>query len=200
MKPTLKLALLALLISAACTSCASKGTVALNPSRKVDKSVAIFTPGGFGRGCPINGFIVTARHVVQKRNNAGYYDVWWSDNFGHDGYGYTKGASEGVDGAVILPEKPNKPLQVKTGLPKVGEEVYWFDYDYKNSLATKVHRAQLVRRVGGHLILSEGATEGASGGCIFNSKGEAIGIIVWVVKSPQHNEIGIGLQFPEEWL
>lgn len=197
MKPLLKLAVLALLVSAACSSCASKSTRALNPARrKVDKGVAVFTPSGFGRGCPVSGFIMTARHVVQKPRFDGYYDAWWSDSFGNDGSAALHSTSNAVDAAALLPDGPMYPVQVTIGKPTVGEEVYWFDYDYKDTrMTTRLRRAKLLRRVGGHLILSESATSGASGGCIFNRKGEAIGIMVWVLRG----DIGIGLQFPKEW-
>ncbi len=189
-------------MSAACSSCSGKSSKIELPKTEVDRSVALFTPEGFGRGCPVNGMIITARHLVVRKDGYRFFDVWWSDKFGHDGYGKTLAIDTGVDGALIEPKGDHPPTPVKTGLPTVGGDIYWFEYDYADDpLASTLHRAILVRRIGGHLILSEGPTEGASGGCIFNSKREAIGIVVWVLaNTDEEYNIGIGLQFPKEWL
>ena len=200
MRPSLKLSILALLVSAACSSCAGKSVGVVNRASRVDQGVSVFTPTGFGRGCPVNGMIITARHVVTNPKNGETTNAWWSDSSGNDGYAKIYSVSDAVDGAALVPEGPQYPVNVRLGKPVVGEEVYWFNYNYgRDSLASQMQRAKLVRRVGGHLVMSEGATEGASGGCIFNRKGEAIGIIVWVLRFPS-NDIGIGLQFPKEWL
>jgi len=197
----MKLAILALLLSAACSSCAHNvGDPFLAPPQ--DRSVYVFTPEGFGRGCPVDGLIVTARHLVKIAGPfPGSYNASWSDNYGHSGYATTVFVNNFQDVAGLTVNGPQYPVEARIARSKVKEEVFWYEYDYVDDpMRSTLRRAILTRRVGRHLILSEAPNDGASGGCVFNQKGEAIGIIVWRLPFEESEDVGIGLQFPEEWL
>lgn len=193
---TLSILLLLLVL----TACAPRGSRLAPPEIPKDTSVALFTPSGYGRGCPVTGVIVTARHVLKKRGQPGFYSAWWSDRHGRGGAANFHGASEAVDGAILQPEGP-QPRRLPVGTPT--DDLYFFDLErktVKNAFTSVLRRAKLVRLIGGYIIFDAAPSQGASGGCLYNSKHEAVGIVVWTIQlEGGKGAVGVGVQFPTEW-
>ncbi len=147
----------------------------------------------------MRGVIVTAAHVVYAGPLKPPYDAWWSDRLGNDGHAKTDWVSNAIDVAIMVPEYKG-PVSIKVGTATT--QLYFFDYNFSNTedAFTSVRReTKLVRRIGGRLILEISPSQGASGGCIYNSKHEAVGIVVWGLEMHDESWVGVGVEFPKEW-
>jgi len=93
--------------------------------------------------------------------------------------------------------QPSGPVRSVT-LGPLTEELIWYEYNYKstkNAFRATLRRAKLLRVIGEHVIFDKAPREGASGGCLWNTNGEAVGIVIWAFDQ----RVGVGLLFPEEW-
>jgi len=202
MKSPLKLLLIGILLTSACTSCAGRqGAEAPKPRVYIDRGVSLFTPFGFGKGCPLEEKIVTARHMLADPSRPGKFsDANWSDQYDRSGGAVLSAVSYAVDGAVLHPDGIPKPFPVKTGRPT--KELYFFDYNYESAESafdSVLRKTKLLKLVGGYIIMDIAPSSGASGGCIYNDQDEAVGIVVWSITLNNEEKVGIGVQFPEGW-
>ena len=188
----MKLLLVLALSLEACASMAPQGLPGI--PLDTDPSISIFTPdGGGGHACPVNGGVVTARHVMWDEANRKFIGGSWS-------YQGQRG------GAVVAAESPYQDvvaLELVGGeinylpmgaLPEVGATVYWYEYDFrtkKNIYRARRRFASVLRLVAGHVILDREPTAGASGTCVINEKGEAVGIIVAAMEAEDGGIVGI---------
>jgi len=161
---------------------------------EIDPSISIFTPdGGGGHACPIEGGVVTARHVMWDEYNKKFLGASWS-------YQGQRGA------AFIVDESPYKDIveielsggtvtYLKMGtLPEIDDPVFWFEYDFrtkKNAYRARRRTGNVLRLVGGHIIIDAEPVAGASGTCLINAAGEAIGIIVASIETADGGVVGI---------
>lgn len=180
------------------TGCAKSVNMPDAPPIPYD-SVELFTPYGWGQGCPVDGKIYTARHVLEAKRGV-YTHASWGDRHGNGGLASLIETSDFVDGAVLQPLK-QFPMPVEVG--PLTEDLYFFDFSYENSedaFTPVVRRAKLVRPIAGRMVVfAPSPTPGASGGCLFNNNGEAVGIVVWGLPMEKYGDsVGLGLRFPEE--
>ncbi len=186
-------ALIALLAFVGCTNCAGK-SLTPQETHSMDRSVAIISEHSVGHGCYVGGFIFTANHVVTKVKG-----VNWSDQYGNSGRAIKQANSPFGDLARLLPvEGMDKPVAnaLKLNPPNVGDEVYWFEYDWgtnKNALREKYRTATVLRVIANHVVLSESPIQGASGGCVFAKGGSVIGIVIWGFNLKKKGEESVGL-------
>ena len=196
MKALLSLALLLTL----CSSCGgTRRFVEPPPVPVYDTSVAVFTPVGFGRGCPVRDHIYTAQHVLRTPWN-NFTGAWWSDRHGNNGAAKFESASAVVDIAMLHAQGSSSPANVTVGKP--GTAIYFFDYDYSSvetAFDSLLRRGSLLKRIGGYVVFQPAPSKGASGGCLYNKDGEAIGIVVWSIPLSELR-VGLGVQFPKEWV
>jgi hypothetical protein len=73
------------------------------------------------------------------------------------------------------------PRWNKIGKPDPGGYHYWWEYtfdDQSNSYRRKFRRGKWLREYANNIVLEGNAIPGASGSCLFNDKGEAVGLVV----------------------
>lgn len=194
MRSLLIFATLVLVAFAACSACSKSAAVGDAPGVIENPGVALFTPVGIGRGCPVGGAIRTARHVLEKETHQGFYSAAWSQG-DLNGLAQFAAMSDFVDGAVLEP-LGQPPVMVPIGLPT--KDLYFYEYSYANrrhAFRNKRRSAKLIREVARYVIFSPAPSPGASGGCLFNDRGEAIGIVVWGFEMNNADEVGVGLLF-----
>ena len=145
-------------------------------------SLQLFTPYGFGHGCPVDDAIFTARHLVQPSPQMPPTGVTFRDEAGVVRVARTLGTSWAEDVAIIDPGGAVLTYYEMGPEPTPGEVVYWWEYAQvagPDILRAKLRGAPLLRAPAGHLVLSESPVPGASGSCAFNAQGQVVGIVVW---------------------
>lgn len=141
---------------------------------------------GFAHACPTEGRVYTAAHVAATvpRGTRKQFP---------SSYAWQQGDREGLVTASRYPAPSQFAdvafLDVVTGKPEmmlraaevnVGERVYWYEYNFSNKdemLDLVLRESVLTKLVAGHFVTEDSFTQGASGGCVFNDRGEVIGII-----------------------
>ncbi len=81
----------------------------------------------------------------------------------------------------VLP-KTDKFYPIAARAPKVGEELWWRGYEWRNRrelFADRTYHGRLLRIVAGVLIVDEKSAPGASGSCVLNSAGEVVAIVAF---------------------
>jgi len=178
-------------------SCAGRVTNTAPPGQALNNSVAIFTPSGSGHGCPVNGNIFTAAHVMGKHQGAN-----WSDQNQNSGKASLFGFSRTSDIARLVVERGTvESLKLSKKL-RPGDRVYWFEYNWSSrvkALSEKFRTAKVLRTVANHLILSQSPIPGASGGCLFAEDGGVAGIVIWGMTLKNKEKVGVAaILFPED--
>lgn len=191
-----RLAALLLLGLAGCSACTNKVLPAGLPGipLEIDPSIAIFTPDGSGgHACPVEGGVVTARHVMWDEFNRRFLGASWSYQ-GQRGAAFVVGESQFQD-VVVIELSGGTVTYLKMGAPpKAGDRVYWFEYDFrtkKNAYRARRRFGSVLRLVGGHIIIDAEPTVGASGTCLINEKGEAVGIVIAGMETDDGGVVGI---------
>jgi len=179
----------------ACSACAPRGPAVLpGIPLEIDPSISIFTPdGGGGHACPVAGGVVTARHVMWDEFNKKFLGASWSYQ-GQRGAAFVVGESQFQDVVVIELSGGEVHYLPMGALPEVGDPVYWFEYDFrtkKNAYRARRRTGSVLRLVGGHIIIDSEPVPGASGTCLINAKGEAVGIVVAAIEADDGGVVGI---------
>ena len=188
-------------------SCATK-SIHLSPSTPPTIDIKgvislLYPSGGTGHACPCDNAIYTARHIIQSKNMMGSYNLdspaekfTWQDGYGNSGVaeGITYNEYKDLGQIKIRIDTTATPTytfytQAPT-LPEPGEKITWVEYNEKDFFNTK-KEAKVRYYFAGYVFFDKLPTPGASGSCIFNSKGEVIGVIVWgVIRSSQRSGVG----------
>lgn len=140
-----------------------------------------------GHGCPVTDHLmISARHVLAKDLPDGSFQLdkgMWDDMKGNVGFVEAIRYDEFRDLAIGYSAHPfAKTFTYATDPLALGDTVYTinFDYDrqegivYPNFVIASTYKGPFV----GYLLLGESAGFGASGSCVFNSKGEIVGIYI----------------------
>lgn len=146
----------------------------------VDAVVRVSTPRAFAHACPLQGgLLVTNAHVV-----AGVTWLRWSDAHG-------EGLARRIyPGTSVLADADLALLQVVSGQvgrefavtpapPRPGDRVFVRGFHSENRrtvLGGRTVTTKVTRIEAGHVIFEDDALGGSSGGCVFNERGEVVGI------------------------
>jgi hypothetical protein len=175
---------------------------------KTDGTMRMMGRWGFAHACPVDGFILTAAHVVNPfSNTAGLTGLLvgyaWEDGYGNRGY--VKGAGASLDRDVgVLTLESGVPVYYRHAeeAPAIGDLLYWVEYDYERKSTVfeqKSRRGELLRIVPGHLVLDREPAKGASGGCLLNANGEVVGLIVWGQPTKSQRVVAVAVAVYGEW-
>jgi hypothetical protein len=166
---------------------------------------------GGAHGCAVNGLVLTNRHVVDPRRGM---DLWTKDlpqiffryEFpdGTIGRGNSQWVSLYADFAILSLDKepPQGYAPLAQEGPKVGDKVYWWEYDFrkvKDVLQPRRREGTVVNLVAGNVLLETEAERGASGGCAFNEDGEAVGLLTFKVNTKDLKEAAGVVSFWGFW-
>lgn len=181
---------LPLVLAIVLSGCAHRAMLSMEPAPP-DTSHSLILAGydGIAHACPIGPKVaLTAYHVAMGRMTSRFgepgpskYAASAEDGF--TGFASVLSASDTMDLAIVrleaIVEAPGAFYAISENSPRPGESVYFLDFKRKKWLAfqEKLIRAQVVTVLPRHLILSDFPQGGASGGCVWNSSGEVVGII-----------------------
>ncbi len=145
---------------------------------------------GVASACAVNGYIVTAGHVISPFNFVpGLYgakvNYAWESYSGLKGLFVGAGRSEYRDVGIFYPGDGDAPymLPLSTSVPEVGDTLRWLAYDRDGDdfFAPFEVSGEVIRTFAGHIMVDTLPTNGSSGGCVFNDKAEVVGIISWAL-------------------
>lgn len=170
-----------------------------------DKMMRLLTPKGFAHACPVDfgnqAVYFTARHVASHTlpdDTIIYHKFSWEDNLGNKGYAKGTAVSEAKDIGMIEPTHGEPELFVHGSIPPVDSKIYWQEYvldNHKNFMRSHIREATVLRFFAGHIVFDEQPTPGASGSCILNEAGEAVGVISWGFNVEYNKGVGVGVLF-----
>lgn len=179
---------LALLIFAVMAfGCGGKQISAV-PESHPDFSAALRIVGRFGIGgaCPIGAHeVVTAAHMGDLRpfdNSVGLFPYPFSSALG-EGIIVPVRVRSLADLALYESVEPLTAWYSRAKLaPRLGETLWWQEYDFDSrdhAFDAEVKKSKVVNVLAGHIILREELEGGASGSCVLNSIGEAVGVVAF---------------------
>ena len=167
---------------------------------EIDPTLAIQGANGQGgHACPVNDYVITADHVLWDKERRTYTQATYSDGYGANGVAMVIGGYGAVD-LVILEILGDDVIYLPSGVGRINEKVYWFEYDFrsqKNALRARRRFAHILREVAGHYILDEMPVGGSSGSCLLNSEGQVIGMIVAGWETDDGLGVGSAIKLPE---
>jgi V8-like Glu-specific endopeptidase len=156
--------------------------LALVLAAAVDPSgiLALFSPTGMARGCPIGETtVLTARHVAVTESNFGPRQgaFFWSDAAGVSGTAWTLDYDLRRDLALLKTDKPVSRFYRRAEKPPAIDDVVTIaGYKFNDRFQMKVLTAKILNIIAAHLILSEGAESGFSGSCVLNQRNEVVAV------------------------
>lgn len=199
----MRILLSSLLALSGCSACVTKVTDLSLPGipAELDPSIALQGPNGSGgHACPVNGYVITAAHVTYDPHLKGHVNMAWSDGNGGEGFAQPAGNHPALD--IVMLVMVGSPVRfLPAGKAQVGDTVYWYEYDFrtrKNALRARRRFASVLRVVAGHYILDGMPVGGASGTCLINNAGEAVGIVVAGWETQDGEGVGSAAKLPEE--
>ena len=164
-------------------SCASSTLVGSRDFSK-EPYLSVSTPHSSGHGCPVrDDLFVTARHIVQPSFKEINYVTWGTVNNEQWGAASIFKASLSQDLVLmrIIDQKLQRWYPIGNPIPHQRHYGWEFTFDTDNPSDTfrrKLRSSMWLREFAGNIVLNEPATPGASGSCLFNELGQAVGIIV----------------------
>lgn len=157
------------------------------PNINTDKTLQLVGRGGVAQGCPVEGVIYTAAHVVQFETEDGeprdlVPGYAFSTVEGNQGIVRTANVNIIRDLAVMYASHGAVNYYKLGETPARGDKVYWREYDFDDDvLAKNLVEAEVSLLLAGHVVMTDTPETGASGGCLFNEDGEVIGVVVWSI-------------------
>ena len=168
---------------------------------EIDPTLAIQAANGSGgHACPVNGYVLTASHVLWDGNLRTYVPASWSFGNKSEGSAQVVGGYSHLD-LLFLDIYGGEIDFLPAGRAKTGDKVYWFEYDFRtsrNALRARRRFANVLRTVAGHYIFDGMPVGGASGTCLLNSQGEVVGIVVAGWFTDDKLGVGSAVKLPEE--
>ncbi len=147
----------------------------------ISRVMALIGPS-FAHACPVGEKVMTAGHVVLRRNVWGKrVDLRWSweDSGGRSGVAIAGDYDEYRDlGEIEVKGDELSYYDMALFLPPLDSEVYWAQFD-KKSLQTVRKSAKLKYYRAGYAFFDDLPDTGASGSCLFDGNGDVFGIVVW---------------------
>jgi hypothetical protein len=197
-----RLAALLLLALTGCSAC-TKVLPDILPAvpLEVDPSIAIFTPdGGGGHACPVEGQVITARHVMWSEQHKTFLMGSWSSQ-GARGGAEVSGAALALDLVRLTLYGGTVPYLSLGESPKPDDKVYWFEYDFRtasNAYRARRRAGKVLRAVAGHLILDSNPVGGASGSCLLDAQGNVVGIVIATMDTDDGGAVGVAIELTRD--
>ena len=150
-----------------------------------------------GHACPVEGQVYTAKHNVyntripEKAQKVQGFS--WEDGKGNFGIAHTQLWNNYYDLALLVVD--GTPAYYKKGSkPESGEKVRWveFNEDKDKIFTQEVKEGKVLHRIAGYIFIDTPPVPGASGSCLVNYDGEAVGVIVWGL----YGKIGVAVELP----
>ena len=199
----MKKSVTSLLILASTFGCSSRVVVAPTAAPKQPELLSLSMPligkHGIAHACPVDGTILTAAHVAFEQYVTGSYEA--------RGYVYTQGAKRGPvrgfnpaftrDLAELLVDGGDSPEFVgrADAEPAIGDEVSWSQFNLTNNpLHQEIQKGKITDLGPGHFAFSPAPLQGSSGGCVFDSSGKVLGVLIWTIGLSPAKMRGVGEQ------
>ena len=194
-----------LLTLALISGCSSRAPVLVAGGvRPISPSLVMIGKNGLAHACAVDGYILTAAHVAFARYPTGAVEA--------QGYVYTQGPRKGTvygyveaisrDLAVMVNDGGDEPVyrpRAAVG-PSIGDEVSWVQYNLTdNPLHQETARGKITEVGPGHFVFSPEPLPGASGGCLLDSSGNVLGVLIWTIGVDPANARGIGATITGDW-
>ncbi len=169
---------------------------------EVDPSLQISTPnGGGGHACPVNvngtNRIITASHVFWDTE----VKAWTNGTYTYkDQEGFVRPSEYSMFKDISFLEISGEVEYLPSAKPQVGEQVFWFEYDFRtqeNALRARRRTASVLRIVAGMIVMDGVPVSGASGGCLLNANGEVVGIVAAAFDTDDLKGAGIAVTLDE---
>jgi hypothetical protein len=163
------------------------------------KVMHLFGIGGVAHACPVEGQILTARHVSARTLPTGQtYGLAfsWSNNGDYGEAVHYQAATARDLSKLRLMSGQTSYYNKSSKDPQAGEYVYWVEYNLRDkdkAFVPRTRRAKVMHTIANHVVFDELPVKGASGGCIFNAENEVIGILVWGVETGYNDGVGVGV-------
>lgn len=157
------------------------------PAVNTDKTLQLIGRGGIAQGCPVEGIIYTAAHVVQYEKEDGTPTAFlpgyaFSTDDGNRGFVVTAMVGAFRDIAVLYVREGEVNYYKLGSTPESGDRVYWREYDFESDVMDKaLVSADVTLILAGHVVMNDYPEQGASGGCLFNEDGEVVGVVTWSI-------------------
>lgn len=163
---------------------------------------------GMAHACPIaEDVVLTNAHVVDPRPfdpQIGLYGMRFETINGRtNGMLIPRVASTAEDIAVATVTSPVEPYPIAAEMPKLGDRLWWAEYDYSKSkymLRPQIRSGEVVTSFAGIVLVNASAVNGSSGSCALNENSEVVGIISFGMMSDSGREVTIALVVVPPWL
>lgn len=163
------------------------------------KVMHLFGNGGVAHACPVEGQVLSAKHVVLKSTPMGkavpLAFAWSNDeDFGEMSL-YQSSTALDLAKMQLMTGRTSY-YKRSSKLPVAGDEVYWVEYELENrgrAFMPKVRKAKVMHTIANHVVFDQLPVKGASGGCIFNAENKVVGILIWGVPVTFSNGVGVGV-------
>lgn len=185
-----------------CSACAGKVAVQDEP---MPTPIALMNRYGAAHACPVAGYLVTAHHVAYRsiETQSGVLEFPQS-YLAEDGRGRLGGTKPVAGNEILDLALMTLPYDIefykKGDLPARGSRVWWIEYNFREKIRAYnwlVREAKVINTRADHIVLSQPATPGASGTCVFNDANEVVGIISYgrILEDGGKITVAVGLKF-----
>jgi hypothetical protein len=171
--------------------CCAEKTVVVEPPIPEDHSdmngvMALLSMESIGHACPVDGVVYTAKHNVydveaRKPTMRGFS---WEDGYGNKGVVHTGDTNDYYDLAKLA-VPTGTPVYYERGEdPEIGDEVRWVEFSQEKEevCQPEVKTGRVMSSLAGYIFIDTPPIPGASGGCLIDSEGKAVGMIVWGIR------------------
>lgn len=159
--------------------------------------ISLLSMESIGHACPVEGEVYTAKHnVYDSRMPERYQKIQgfsWEDGYGEKGVALTKHRDVYYDLAVL--KVTGSPTYYHRGEnPENGDKVRWVEFSKEEDkvFTQEVKEGKVIHSIAGYIFVDTPPIPGASGSCLIDGEGKAIGIVVWGVLGT----IGVAVELP----
>jgi hypothetical protein len=123
----------------------------------------------------------------------------WSDGNGTEGYAKGAFVDKYQDIGLLKVQDGNPAYYPEGPRPKPGDTVWWvqFKEGAKNAFLSEPKSAKVLHNRAGYTVFEPAPDPGASGSCLLNSEGKAIGVVVWRIVDDGETGSAVLLADPE---